>query len=841
MYQEADIIAFLASGMTSVSFEDDLHRRVVDVFSDQRASGMDRAVVLRHLLRRWSLRDGRDVPVEVLEIFEDALRRHSAEVGLLQQSNGMWIARTWTPEWMETYGVPPDSACSAGTEGGTRFSPEMFRADPFFDEITGFPTYKTAGQRAACRAVMSSPEGSTVIAMLPTGSGKTEIALCLAERSKLGVTIVIVPTVALAYDFERRFREHFARKNKKIRSEELSFAWTGATDEATRQRLKNAVMQGQQPLLITSPESMTRALRQTLLDAAAVGRLQGIVIDEAHLVMQWGRFFRPEFRTLADLRRDLLDQAEGGGHLRAVTLLLSATLGPAEMQDLTDTFGAPGPCNPVVANALRSEPDVWIAPSVSEDERTSRVLETLAHCARPAILYVTKPEKADHWLSVLRDAGYSRVASVTGTTKAVDRAAVLEGLRMGQAAARNLDLVVATSAFGLGIDYPYIRTVVHACLPETVDRWYQELGRGGRDGDASAAFLLTAPEDDREAASLGVLVLSPSVAKARWLDLWEYRREVNGRIFVDLEGARGTVGRGDYNRRWNCQVVQGLIELGELKREQFDIEDLRELLNRDDVEVADWTAVKRVSAGLGVESFWQDFWEPWQRGEMGRSSGALNRIGDVSRLLIPACQGISESYRPVGGLLSEWGDRLEYMQPSGECGRCPSCRHDGIQVLDDPPPSPPQVWGVADVGLSSLASFVESARGANGLAFVTYSADGPDSANEIARRLAGIGVQHLGGVEWRPSARTQTPLFSDEFPLSPGNLSPTSSFSFYRPGQRVSPRWLLRRERPRLTIGGEAMLDLLMVPRGSTVGGRLVGRDIPALSVETALEILPRS
>ncbi|MSW83031.1 MAG: DEAD/DEAH box helicase, partial [Actinobacteria bacterium] len=820
MDEEQAIIRFLGTGTTVGAFEEDLHRRVVDVFSDAGASGLDRAVILRHLLRRWSLRDGRDVPVKILGALEESLRSHAAEVGLRQQPNGLWIARAWTPEWLETAGAAPDSACLAGTEGGTRFRRELIRADPFFHEITGFHTYTTSGQRAACRAVMTTPEGSTVIAMLPTGSGKTEIALCLAERSKFGLTIVIVPTVALAYDFERRFREHFAKKNPRIRPEELNFAWTGSTDETTRERFRNAIIQGQQRVLVTSPESMTRALRQTLLDAAAVGRLQGIVIDEAHLVTQWGRFFRPEFRTLADLRRDLLVRSEEAGYPRAITLLLSATLGAAEMQDLMDSFGRPGPCNPIVANALRSEPDIWISPSMSDEERASRVQDILLHCARPAILYVTKPDKAERWLGVLRAAGFSRVASVTGNTKAVERAAVLEGLRMAPGADRNLDLVVATSAFGLGIDYPHIRTVVHACLPETVDRWYQELGRGGRDGGVSAAFLLAAPGDEREAESLGVRVLSPDVARDRWFDIWGYRREVNGRTFVDLEGARGTVGRGDYNRRWNCQVVQGLIELGELEREQFNVEDLRELLGSDDVQVADWTAVKPIAAGLGVEAFWRERWEPWQRTEMGHSSAALTRIRDVSRILIPGCQGIAESYRPNEQLISDWGTRLQYMQPVGACGRCPSCRRAGVPVLDDPPPSPEQSWDVAKMELATLSSFVESARGVNGLTFVTYGTEYRDLARDVARKLIALGVRHLGGVEWPTSERMSAVLFTDEHPLSPSNLTPVSSFSFFRVNDRVSPRWLVRREKSRTNASGEAMLDILLVPQGSVLSGK---------------------
>ncbi len=235
------------------------------------------------------------------------------------------------------------------------------------------------------------------------------------------------------------------------------------------------------------------------------------------------------------------------------------------MQDLITLFGEPGPCSPIVANALRSEPDIWIAHARDMDEREEWVLDTVAHCARPAVVYVTSPTIAEQWMERFRAFGYSRIArSPRAIHSPLRGAAVLEGIRAQPHGTDAIDLVVATSAFGLGIDYAHIRTVVHACLPETVDRWYQELGRGGRDGDVCAAFLLTAPADRYEAAKLSTKVLSPRIARDRWLDLWGHRREVNGRTFVDLEGSRG-VGRGDYNRRWNAQVIQGLVELGEFE------------------------------------------------------------------------------------------------------------------------------------------------------------------------------------------------------------------------------------------------------------------------------------
>ncbi len=844
MNEEEAVIKYLRSGGTALSFEDDLHSRLTGALSDSSASNLDKAVLLRQLLRRWSLRDGRNVPVELSDAFSESMRKESARVGLRERAGGMWVAEPWAPGWLEGHGGIPDAAALAGTATGVRFHEAPLPADPFFKEITGFDSYRTPGQRAACRAAMTAPEASTVIAMLPTGSGKTEVALCLAGRSKYGVTAIVVPTVALAYDFERRFRDHFARNNRsnrKVNPDALHFAWTASTDEATRATIKERISQGQQRLLVTSPESMTRALRQTLLDAAAIGRLQGFVIDEAHLVTQWGRFFRPEFRTLADLRRDLLRCAKEGGHAPAITLLLSATLGTAEMEDLVSLFGEPGPCSPVVANALRSEPDIWIAHTSNIEERASYVLDTLAHCARPAILYVTKPEKAEQWLSELRAAGYSRIASVTGETKATERAAVLEGIRATPSSPKALDLVVATSAFGLGIDYPHIRSVVHACLPETVDRWYQELGRGGREGDACAAFLLTAPGDDREAGSLGVKVLSPDIAKKRWIDIWDHRKEVNGRAFVDLEGARGSVGRGDYNRRWNAQVIQGLVELGELQRDQFDIEDIQELFNKDDVQAFDWTAVSRVAARMGSPAFWEDVWLRWQQREMRGSAESLKRVRDVSQQIVGACRGIAQAYGPSKQLLQAWGNRLQFMEPTGSCGRCPDCRRRGVPMYADPPPSPEQIWAVAASDSSELATLVTAARGVNGVAFLTYQPGESGLCAPIAAGLARLGVRHFGGLPEPVEGLQGEATFFDQYPLSPVDLTPVPSLSYFLPGQSVSRRWLARREAARTANNSQAVADILLVPDGTSVGGRLVGKDIPSLAGATAVEILPRS
>lgn len=838
--EEEVLLEQLGSEVRPLTLHDDLHRRISGALEDPLASTLDRAVLLRQLLRRWSLRDGRSVPVQLAERYEASMLTVASRVGL-REVDGWWSARPWMPSWLERDGGTPDMAAVAGTSAGRRFHSEPILADPFFTDVTGFPTYRTPGQRAACRAVMTVPEGSTVVSMLPTGSGKTEVALCLAERNFGCVTVIVVPTVALAYDFERRFRDHYARKNPRVKRDELVFAWTADTSETNRDVIRHRVLQGMQRVLVTSPESLTRALRQTMMDAASVGRLGGFVIDEAHLVTQWGRFFRPEFRTLSDLRRDLLEAAGRGGHIRPVTLLLSATLGSAEIEDLAHLFGQPGPFTPIVANALRSETEIWIAQAADDEERLTRVMDALDHVARPAVLYVTSPEDASRWFDTLRESGYRRVALVTGETKGSERARVLAGLRALPSEGPVCDLVVATSAFGLGIDYPHIRTVLHACLPETVDRWYQEMGRGGRDGDVSSAFLVTAPDDGKEASRMGVKVLTPDIARARWEDIWSHRRERGGKAFLDLEGARGSIGRGDFNRRWNAHLIQGLVELGELDRVQFDSEDVRELLNSDDAQVSDWTAVRRVSAQMGDSSFWPRTWGEWQRQEMGRSSESFKAIEEVSQQAVGACAGIAGAYSPSVALIQKWGPLVQFMEPTPGCGRCPDCRLKGVPIKEDPAPSPPQEWTPMGEDYLRLRSFVKQARGENGVAFITLGDTEQDHLPLLVSGLRRIGVRHLGGIS--PQAETspeESVLFVDDQPLSPLRLTPFPSLSWYPPGSRISRLWRHRRTRERLTPAGQPLADVLVVPEGAMVGDLRVGRAIPSLSARTAVQLLGR-
>ncbi|GAA1546954.1 protein DpdF [Kribbella lupini] len=841
MNEESRVLAALAEGGPyPVDFDDDLHRRLMGALNHRASTSLDLGVLMRHLLRRWMLRDGRAVPVDVQADVSKSLREVALVAGLLETVPNRWTASTWSPDWLDADGAPCDGAALAGTKAGLRFHEDPLVADPFFAELTPFEKYRTAGQRAACRAAISSPEGATVLCMLPTGSGKTEIALTLSARKKSGVTVIIVPTSALAADFERRFREHYAQMYPRIKPESLHFAWTSHTPDSVKATMKDLIGKGQQPIVVTSPESMTRSLRQTMMWAAETGRFRGFVIDEAHLVSQWGRSFRPEFRTLADFRRDLLNRAAEYRHDRAVTLLLSATLGAPEMSDLLMLFGEPGPFTPIIANALRAEPDIWIARSDNSELRAERVFEALAHVPRPAVLYVTAPQNADEWADKLRARGYGRIAVVTGETTGGERTRVLSQIRADSPDGVAIDLVVATSAFGLGIDYPGIRSVVHACLPETVDRWYQEIGRGGRDGYASAEFLLTAPMDRDEAGSLAVKILGSKKSAKRWNNLWNHRTIKDGTDYINLESTTG-VGKGDYNRFWNAQLIQGLVELRQLSRRLVGVDELHDLLVGDDATTSDWVAVDLISAELNAPGFWNTQWEQWRARESEHSRTALASMTQVANGSLRACDGIAEAYAPDSALKRVWADRLRWMKPIGPCGRCPGCRAAKVAVQVDPPPRPRQIWATGVALSEGLRSFAAAARGHHGLV-VLVERPGENLGDALAAALVRDGVQHIAGAFAQlPIPPLGVPLFRDDAPLTSENLAPVSSFSRFGAEDSVSRSWLARRAAPRRDAAGHDLVDVLLVPDGARIGGTEIGREIPISLGATALELLRKA
>ena len=309
--------------------------------------------------------------------------------------------------------------------------------------------------------------------------------MLLSQRG--GVSIVVVPTTALALDQERAVEHLIAHKKTAYIG--------GESAEAQEQRegIRARVRDGSQRIVFTSPESLLGSLRPAVYDAARGGLLRLFVVDEAHMVERWGDEFRSSFQELGGLRTDLQRHVPPGSS-PFTAVLLTATLTDSAFDTLETLFGGGQALVPVSAAQLRPEPSYWTVEVASEEARTATVLEAMRHLPRPLMLYLTEPAEAMRWASCLREDGYRRLDVVTGHTPNAERAEVIRRWRDCDS-----DVVVATSAFGLGVDQGDVRVVLHATLPENVDRFYQEVGRAGRDGAASASLVIYTREDVRRA------------------------------------------------------------------------------------------------------------------------------------------------------------------------------------------------------------------------------------------------------------------------------------------------------------------------------------------------------
>lgn len=380
-------------------------------------------------------------------------------------------------------------------------------ADPVLFESMGLPNYTGQGQREAVRALLHLPEGHTLIANLPTGSGKSLLAHLPPLIEQEGqMTLAIVPTVALAMDQAARMTELLRQRFPYREFPPLAFH--GGLTKEERSQVHQAIRQGTQPILFASPEFAVGSLREGLEQAASEARLYRVFIDEAHLVIGWGNGFRPAFQLLPALVRMLRSRASHNG-IRVV--LASATLTDTTLRDLRQLFG---PVHQVhVVSAVHLRPEIRYASVPCADlDRVDRVLEAVQLAPRPFILYVTRPDEADAWLQRLRQAGLKRLSKFTGATPPDERKRLLEAWGSNE-----LDGMVATSAFGLGVDKSDVRTVIHATLPESLDRYYQEVGRAGRDGRAGAALLLHTPSDEEQASSLALpKLIGDEKAFERW-------------------------------------------------------------------------------------------------------------------------------------------------------------------------------------------------------------------------------------------------------------------------------------------------------------------------------------
>lgn len=484
---------------------------------------------------------------------------YGAEIGMYRDQNGYANVKLKVPDWCNCENFVKNTYALANfrDEGEYCIGDELLAK-----AVKKFNTYKSFEIKTAVHTALNLPDGHTLLASLPTGAGKSLITQMVSYYSN-GLTIVAVPTVALAID---QYTAATSTLNDDFKDH--VFYYRGGQRDQDYAEIIDGIKTKKVRLLFISPEALLKngALNALLNGSAQNGYLRNIVIDEAHIVPDWGVLFRPDFQALAFALKRW--KVLSGDKLR--TYLLSATL-PDETVDVLKHLFAPD--NKIIeyrCDALRREPQFCFYETKSIEQRWKAVEDAIVFLPKPMIVYFLEPAEVIEFQKYLQRKGYQNVQAFHGDTKDSDREQILADWKD-----EKFDVVLATSAFGIGVDKSNVRTVVHACVPENLSRFYQEVGRAGRDGYASLSVLIPFTAKDKNRSDLekayGLVkgrVLRVETMVSRWKSLLASAL-ANGDI---IEVGTATVPQhftdeaaqyaGERNSVWNTNLLLFLHRIG---------------------------------------------------------------------------------------------------------------------------------------------------------------------------------------------------------------------------------------------------------------------------------------
>jgi ATP-dependent DNA helicase RecQ len=331
-------------------------------------------------------------------------------------------------------------------------------------EKFGFDSFKP-GQAEVLEALTA---GENTLAMLPTGGGKSLIYQMMGNMRD-GLVIIVTPLLSLMQDQVARL--NYAGESKVV-----------ALNSTLPQDARRTILRSldQYKFLFVSPEMLGQTVVQSALRKVKINLL---VVDEAHTIVSWGPDFRPDYLALPQVHKKL-----GQPQL----LLLTATATPKMMTDITVPFGLPESDWFIYRQSV-DRPNIYLHTETlaNEGQKRERLADLVRQLQGPGIVYFSSRKLATSMADWLAENTGRRVAAYHAGLDTMSRYRIQQQFMLGQ-----IDVIAATSAFGMGIDKDNVRYVIHYHLSNDLANYLQEIGRAGRDGEQSAAILLYVPGDE---------------------------------------------------------------------------------------------------------------------------------------------------------------------------------------------------------------------------------------------------------------------------------------------------------------------------------------------------------
>ena len=436
---------------------------------------------------------------------------------------------------------------------------------PFINELTNhkFRSFKSSEQQLAVIGALRVPDGYSALIAMFTGGGKSLITYSVSYQKNESLTLIIVPTISLMLDQYRNAQNIISPQNP----EEIMYYHS----KCDADKLTYAIMQKKIRMLFISPETIIKnpKIKKTILYANSTGYLKNLIIDEAHIVIEWGSAFRKDFQCLDAFQKQLLKSNKS---LR--TYLLSATFSKRTADDLKNFYSDNIHWIEIRLDSLRKEPRFNIIKCGSFKDKCKKITELVCKLPHPMILYVNTPDDAKQLQSILKSYGFHNTRRFTGKTTSSQREKIIKEWIEDE-----FEIMIATCAFGVGVDKKDVRTVLHTYIPSGPDQYYQECGRGGRDGQPCLNIMLYNADDIKAAQSLMQKVLTTEKLVGRWFSMInsdkankqideviidtsvkpDYREDIN--FFADANSADIT---------WNVYTILLLRRAGLLKIESVD-------------------------------------------------------------------------------------------------------------------------------------------------------------------------------------------------------------------------------------------------------------------------------